>query len=113
MKQLHLSYNCYQTYIAGSLIVNMPETWFDLLIWEDLSHDQKSKDGFVGIYIKLITDMGPRFYLGNETGLFETSKQHYEQFDGNFELDISCRNLKRLIIIYKEDQQPYELTWTF
>lgn len=109
IKQLHLSYSRYQYKISGAVTVFMPYTCLDLLTWTNVP--PKYRNSFE-VYIKLNTDKGLNFYLGNKSGLFSINEHRYNAVE-LFQFDITCRSVKELVVIDTEKNPLDKLKLVF
>ncbi|KAI9362210.1 hypothetical protein BD770DRAFT_382172 [Pilaira anomala] len=93
------------------LTVYMPNSWLDQLTSNNLTYNRKIFK-YPEALIKLSTDAGVNYYIGNKAGLLAISEELYRVLPRNcFSFDITCRALREIIITqtYSSD----DIKWVF
>lgn len=113
LKHLELRYQSdyYDTDSFIPLTIYMPNSWLDRLTSYSLTYDRnifKHPEA----HIKLRTDAGVKYYIGNKHGLLAISEELYKVLPHKcFSFDITCRALREIIItrnFYKDN-----IKWVF
>lgn len=111
IKQLHLSYIWLESLISVPLTIDMSHSCLDVITWLNESIYRANANTFE-ICIKLKTDLGTRFYIGNENSMLSTTEEKYEQSLNIVRFDITCRSLSEFKII-KKHSLCITLSWVF
>ncbi|KAI9361739.1 hypothetical protein BD770DRAFT_382592 [Pilaira anomala] len=117
IKRLELSYSrSYPSFNAlikkEPITVNMPSISLDQLVSFNRDQDNVILGDSFTVYIRLKTNTGVKFYIGNRFGLLEMSEESYNLPHKYASFDIICQSLKELVI--RSDWfKKEEIKWTF
>ncbi|GAA5795336.1 hypothetical protein EDC94DRAFT_604675 [Helicostylum pulchrum] len=95
LKKLCLNFLYSKDNDSDPITINMPQTSLDLLTWKEKSSNIRSFKG-TEVYIKLKTDEGLKFYMGERHMLFQIDSELYTSSWKHTRFDINCKNLTEL-----------------
>ncbi|KAI9361839.1 hypothetical protein BD770DRAFT_441178 [Pilaira anomala] len=111
IKQLHLSYIWHEALTSVPIVLDMSYSCLDIITWLNQSIFRANVNTFETC-IKLKTDLGTRFYIGNENSMLSTTEEKYQRSLNILRFDITCRSLSEFRII-KKDSSSIKLSWVF
>ncbi|KAI9330243.1 hypothetical protein BD770DRAFT_432648 [Pilaira anomala] len=111
LKQVHLTRGTNEWYICRPVIVMMQDTWLDLLTWTNLPARYRTGKSLEA-YIKLTTNTGVKYYLVKQIDLLQINERDYNA-SSSFRFDITCKTLKKFVIIDDRYFPPHKLACTF
>lgn len=95
LHKLYLNFLYSKDNDSDPITINMPRTSLDLLAWKEKSRNLRSFKG-TEVYIKLKTDEGLKFYMGERHMMFQIDSERYTSSWKHTRFDINCKKLKEL-----------------